>query len=249
MMDRKNTADVIAVSFERVGTNPIYRTVSMFFHRVSLSDASERLCDILPALLITSVNEYESGVIICDGMYATMWRDDIASYREYVDEICNHHSDAVKSCCLTALLLDKILSSDTVIVTGITPCCGCVTCRRVTLPEAYIIQYSYDKNKDGAMCSKYMDVYKVSKLVLDALLSVHRRKDLVQCSSFYIVDVLNWDTPYVRDYEDMRTWLTEKSELFRLSGPKRLRACTWQEMRNMIAYRTVDKRLSQGDKS
>jgi hypothetical protein len=249
MMERKNNADVIAVSFERIGTNPIYRTVSMFFHRVSLSDASERLCDILPALLITSVNEYESGVIICDGMYAPMWREDIYSYREYVDEICYHHSNAIKSCCVTALLLDRTLVSGTTIVTGITPSCGCITCRRITLPDAYIIQYSYDKNKDGTMCSPSMDVYKVSRLVLDALLSVHKRKDLVQCSSFYIVDVLNWDIPHVRDYEDMRTWLTGKSELFRLSCPQRLRACTWQKMRNIIASRIVDERLPQGDKA
>jgi hypothetical protein len=241
MKEPKNNSDVIAVSFERIGTNRIYRTVSMFFHQVSISNASERLCDILPALLITSVNEYECGLIICDDMYAPMWRDDVYGYRDYVEEISYNNNSSIQSCCVTALLLDRALVSGTVIVTGITPSCGCVTCRRVRLPHTYIIQYSYDKNNDGNMCAQYIDVYKVGRVVLDALLSMHRRRDLVQCSSFYIVDVLNWDIPHVRNYEDMRTWLTKKSELFRLSGPDRLRACTWQEMRNFLASRIADK--------
>jgi hypothetical protein len=234
MKEQKDTVDVIAIVADRHYDSKGGTDLSLTFRSISVPRYLATACDTLPMYLVQSVRNYDAGLILLDDVYIPLWRDDVISYYRYIGNPKYKCGDLRELCYTSSLVLDHKVAPNMTVATIVTPCCGCVTCRNVSMRNAYIVQYSYHRGDRNSIHSMCMDVYKVNKFMLSVLLSMYERREFISCLSYYIVDHIYLKMPKISSYEEMKTWLTKESDLFRMCAPDELRECTWPEMRSMI---------------
>jgi hypothetical protein len=234
MIEQNDTIDVLAITADRHYYVKGGTDLSLVFRSISVPKHLARLANVLPMYLIQCVRNYDAGLILVDDMYVPLWRDEVTSYHKYIGNPRYTCGEIRELCYSSSLVLQHNFAQGINIATLVTPCCGCATCRNVSMRYAYIVQYSYQLDENNRMHCTYMDVYKVSKFMLSIRLSMDARREVITCPSYYIIDHIYLKMPKISSYQDMKTWLTKQSDLFRMCAPIELRPCTWLDMRTLI---------------
>jgi hypothetical protein len=232
MTEHKDTIDILAITADR----RFYRKKEVYLALTSMRVPKylARLPDMLPVQIFRCVSECDVGLILLDDMYVPILPDEITSRYKYTEnpkDTCVESRELLDS---SSLVVNYNVEKNTYIAILVTPCCGCVTCHKVSMSDAYIVMYEYHLDERNRAHCTYMDAYKVSKFMLKIALSTYSERDMITCPSYYVVHYLYRNIPDVSSYDEMKKWLTKESGIFRMCAPTELRRCTWLDMSTVM---------------